>query len=94
MVRKIERMHELFGVIKGEKCKDCKHLHGGVNEYRKCLVYGNTRSEATDWALKYTACGLFNQPYEGDVPIVRLNQGVPKEETQIEGQMNLLEVMK
>lgn len=88
MKRKIDLMHELFGVMKGEKCRDCKHLHGGVNEYRKCLVYGNTRSEATDWALKYDACGLWNKPYEGDVPIIKLVHA-DKPDVQVEGQLSI-----
>lgn len=87
MKRKIDRMHELFGTLPGQKCRDCYHLKGGVNEYRKCEVYGRSASEATDWALKYDACGLFNKPYDGDVPIVRLQRGDPKEEVQIDGQM-------
>lgn len=88
MKRKIDRMHELFGVTQGKKCKDCEHLHGGVNEYRKCLVYGNTCSEATDWALKYDACGLWNKPYEGDVPIVKLIRA-NKSDVQVEGQLSM-----
>ena len=89
MLRKIDRMHELFGVKFGEKCRDCMHLKGGVNEYRKCEVYGDSASEATDWALKYTACGLFNEVWKGDIPIVRLNKGsVKKPWEQTEGQMS------
>lgn len=89
MVRKIERMHELFGTCSGQKCKDCEHLYGGVNNYRKCLIYGNTRSEATDWALKYDACGLWNKPYKAEIPIVKLQRSDGKEESQIDGQMEL-----
>lgn len=89
MLRKIEKMHQLFGTTPKEKCKTCSHLHGGVNDYRKCLVYGNSRSEATDWALSWDACGLWNKPYNGDVPIVRLNSGVIKPNMQCEGQMRL-----
>lgn len=90
MLRKIDRMHELFGVKAGEKCKDCMHLQGGVNEYRKCDVYGISAASSTDWCLKYSACGLFNEVYSGDVPIVKLNRGgVAKEEIQIDGQMDL-----
>lgn len=89
MTRKIAKMHEMFGFTMGEKCKTCSHLKGGVNEYRKCEVYGDTRSEATDWALKYDACGLWNKPYSGDVPIVRLNGGTEKKQIQVDGQIKL-----
>jgi len=91
MLRKIDKMQALFGVTPGKKCRDCNHLKGGVNEYRKCECYGDSSSEATDWALRYDACGLWNKPYNG-LPIVRLNKGsVKKPEEQIEGQMNLFE---
>lgn len=88
MTRKIERMHELFGRDDEHKCKDCYHLQGGQNQYRKCEIYGHSASEATDWALRWTACGLFNREYRGDVSIVRLQRTERKEE-QIEGQMSL-----
>ena len=88
-MRKIERMHDLFGVTPNEKCKSCYHLKGGVNEYRKCEIYGRSASEATDWALKYDACGMWNKPYSGG-PIVRLNKGrVKVPEMQVEGQISL-----
>lgn len=88
MKRKLDRMHELFGVEYGKKCKDCYHLQGGKNEYRKCDVYGHSASESTDWALSWEACGLYNKDWHGDVPIVRLQRGERKEE-QIPGQMSM-----
>lgn len=89
--RKIERMRELFGSTSGEKCKTCCHLQGGVNEYRKCEVYGSSRSEATDWALSYEACGLWNKPFMGDRPVIKWAKD-KSEEDQIEGQMSIEEV--
>lgn len=67
MVRKIEAMHRLFGVEPEHKCGECSNL---ISEryhdktYRKCKVYGVTNSEASDWAKKYEACGLFNKESE------------------------------
>lgn len=90
MQRKIDKMHSMFGIKQGSICKDCKHLKGGLNEYRKCRIYGVSASEATDWCLKYTACGLYNKDYKGDVPIVRLNSS-DKTEEQIPGQMSLFD---
>ena len=63
---KIDKMHHIYGLIEDKKCKDCKNLqtfkyHGKT--YRKCAAYGISQSVATDWALKYTACGLFNKDY-------------------------------
>lgn len=60
---KIETMHNLYGHY-DDKCKNCMHLikeHGYNKNYYKCEVYGISNSEATDWRLKYDACGLFNK---------------------------------
>ena len=65
---KIDKMHELFGKSEQDQCKDCMHLIR--NGYNKCEIYGVTRSEATDWKQKQTACGLFNKAFVSDVPIV------------------------
>lgn len=89
-MRKNEAMYSLFGKADG-KCRDCCHLKGGVNEYRKCRIYGVSASEATDWVLSWQACGLFNKDSPYDVPIVNLNKGGRKaEEVQIPGQMSFL----
>lgn len=61
-IRKIDLMHQKFGVKEGYKCRDCNHLVSGRYHDKvlhKCSVYGMTHSEASDWRLKYTACGLF-----------------------------------
>ena len=94
MTRKIEKMQELFGTMPGKKCKDCDHLwkvqKRGTRCF-KCDVYGDTSSEATDWRMKWDACGLWNKDYKGDIPIVRLNAGgAKKPDEQIEGQMMFL----
>lgn len=62
-VRKINLMHQMFGTAAG-KCGDCEHLvEGRYNDrmLRKCEVYGLTHSEASDWAKRWNACGLFNK---------------------------------
>ena len=94
-MRKAELMRNLFGQYDA-KCKDCIHLKGGVNEYRKCELYGNSASEATDWALSWQACGMFNQPVKDDfVPIIQRKKrgfySVHKEPVQCEGQISLFE---
>ena len=90
MSLKIDKMHFLYGKTPGEKCKDCFHLIGGVNEYRKCEIYGISASASTDWRLSWDACGLWNKPRPKgeDVPIVRL-QRPDKVVKQIPGQMSL-----
>lgn len=63
-VRKIDLMHQLYGTKPDQRCKDCKHFWSGlIHDYRynKCQIYGFTNSEASDWRLKYQACGLFNK---------------------------------
>ena len=92
MSRKIEKMHEVFGREWGKKCKDCRHLSGNANQYRKCEIYGNTRSDATDWALSYEACGLWNKEYKGDIPIIDLGKERRRTDLQVPGQMSFLEV--
>ena len=94
--KRIELMHELFGIDEEHQCKTCCHIerHSMSRSYYKCIAYGDTPSEASDWRLKWTACGLYNKPLEGDVPIIELKKHMPKPitETQCEGQMNLWEI--
>ncbi|MBQ1779663.1 MAG: hypothetical protein IIZ93_16035 [Acidaminococcaceae bacterium] len=78
--RKIEAMYSMFGVFAGKTCEDCPHLvrhcyHG--KNYYKCRVYGDSSSEATDWRLKWTACGGFDKVAEGNAtPIYKRLQYV------------------
>lgn len=62
-MKKIDLMHYMYGKEDGI-CKSCSHLvenYNRSNKYYKCEVYGETHSDATDWRLKYPACGLFNK---------------------------------
>ena len=73
-IRKIELMHRQFGRCEAHLCGECVHLtseryHGKT--YRKCKVYGLTNSAASDWAKRWTACGMFNRAYTGK-PIINL----------------------
>ena len=56
--------------------------------YRKCTVYGVSSSEATDWAKRWTACGMFNQNYDGgDVKcLVRRRSADKESEEPMDGQ--------
>lgn len=95
-LKKIDLMHKFFGICEGHTCGECSNLvekpyNGRV--YRKCRLYGETTSEASDWAKRYLACGKFNTPYHGRhiielVTTARTN----REEAQrieLEGQMKL-----
>lgn len=94
MNRKIDAMHERFGVMPDKRCEDCSNLIQG--DYRgihllKCTVYGATHSEASDWRKKYVACGMYNKEYKGR-PIIELLKCAPRkvdEEQPIDGQMTI-----
>ena len=66
-VRKIEAMHKYYGYGSG-RCEHCPHFQKKVFDktYYKCLVYGNSNSEATDWRCSYLACGLIDKPFPTD----------------------------
>lgn len=93
MLRKIELMYSFFGILKEKRqCKECSHFHRYMYRdkyYRKCDIYGETNSEASDWAAKYRACGAFNQEYKGEAIInyVKRSCGEKLPEKPIEGQI-------
>ena len=49
-IRKIDAMHKYYGIASG-RCENCPHFITKVfdRKYHKCLVYGDSNSEATDW---------------------------------------------
>ena len=90
-VRKIELMRELFGKGPDTSCKWCSNLlriKYRDKSYRKCSVYGTTRSDATDWSVSYPACGMYGKEYAG-VNAVRLVHPDKKEDLPIDGQMDM-----
>ena len=90
--QKISRMYRRFGESQsGKKCKDCSNLirvERGNHRVSKCLVYGDTFSEASDWKRSHYACGMLNQLYDGR-PIIEIYEPRHKTDEQIEGQMVL-----
>ena len=90
--QKISRMYRRFGESQsGKKCKDCSNLirvERGNHRVSKCLVYGDTYSEASDWKQSHKACGMINQSYDGR-PIIEICGPRHKADEQIEGQMVL-----
>ena len=97
MLRKIDKMHSMFGKTVGKKCQECDYLvsyrhHNRM--VRKCEIYGDTRSEASDWAQSWDACGLIGKEWKG-VPIIKTNRWKePKEEEQIPGQISIFDIME
>lgn len=66
-MRKIDLMYAKFGKGQGT-CKECSNYISGLykdRSYRKCEVYGVTRSEASDWKASYQACGMKNSLWTG-----------------------------
>lgn len=94
-MKKLDLMHYLFGVDKGHQCKECKHLESyrvGRKIVRKCKAYGESSSDATDWAGKWDACGLRNRSYSGvEVRTLAPHSTAQHHETEppIEGQMEM-----
>ena len=93
-LRKQQLMYALFGKEDGHKCRECKHLDAVPGYYKKCRLYGNSASEATDWALSWDACGMLNKDVpESFLPVKdrkkRRFYDAPKPETQCQGQMSL-----
>ena len=85
-LRKIDLMHRQFGKCEGHTCGECSNLvayeyHGRT--YRKCKPYGDTSSEASDWAKRWQGCGLFNKPW-GDKPIMRLVRPTRKDKEEMQ----------
>lgn len=89
-LRKIDLMHKMFGAIPNRTCNECCHLtkHRRSRNYYKCECYGETQSEASDWRLKYQACGLINLPY-WQSPLMKLARASAKPMTQIAGQIEM-----
>ena len=95
-LRKQQLMYKQFGMCDGHLCGECSNLVEGRYHdkiLRKCKVYGMTHSEASDWAKRWLACGMFNKPYTGG-PIMELVRPVRKQnaltiEEPLEGQMTL-----
>lgn len=95
-LRKQHLMYKRFGICEGHVCGECSNLvavRANDRPLHKCRVYGNTSSEASDWAKRWLACGMFNKTYTGGpiIELVRPSRTV-KEEAQripLEGQMSM-----
>ena len=93
-MKKIELMHLMYGE-KEDQCKDCRHFvryryHDRI--YCKCKYYGMSHSEATDWAGRNKACGLFNEPFKEELLIEIMQAKKAKDipvEDDIPGQLTL-----
>lgn len=94
-LRKINLMHKFFGITECHAFRECCNLVKGRYHDRiltKCKVYGLTHSEASDWAGRWQACGMFNKTWDKQ-PVMR--EVIPErkqkeaDNTPLEGQMSL-----
>ena len=72
-LRKIALMHKFFGKYYGHTCRECSNLvKGRYHDHilTKCKVYGLTHNEASDWAGRWQACGMFNRAWDKQ-PVMR-----------------------
>ena len=95
-IRKNHLMYKQFGICGEHICGECSNLVSFTyrdKRYKKCKVYGITQSEASDWANKYTACGMFNKEY-GARPIIELvkREAVKPEIEILDGQMHMTDL--
>lgn len=77
-IRKQQLMYKQFGMCDGHVCGECSNLDKGNWGHTKCKVYGCTSSEASDWAKRWLACGMFNKKYTGR-PVIELVRPVRKQ---------------
>lgn len=89
-MRKIELMHNMFGVADGT-CKECFNFMPAYGGYSKCRIYGISRSAATDWNNRFPACGKKNQFYHGGA-VVKLVRPEKKKDDVFEGQISLFDL--
>jgi hypothetical protein len=97
--RKIKAMHREYGRLDGCKCGDCCNLSSYTQSrtWYKCEAYGNSNSEATDWAKRNIACGLFNISFDkvNRIPLIQKLKHEPKQiiDEPIKGQ-SVMELLK
>lgn len=67
----IEYMHYYYGIANGMHlcCECCNFVttKAGGKTIRKCRAYGVTCSCRSDWAKKWSACGLFGKPIDHQI---------------------------
>lgn len=95
--KKYDLMYQYFGKDYNHFCYECRNLvcvNGGSRNYYKCSVYGNTKSNASDWKKGQTACGQFDKEWKMRPLMKCTAPEKEKEETVLEpldGQVSLFE---
>lgn len=59
--RRIVDMRKLYGERDDRRCGDCAHFvrHRMANSWAKCDLSRMSASKATDWRVRWPACGRF-----------------------------------
>lgn len=92
MKRKNDAMRQEYGTDYNHKCGECSNFVSGRYHDRilqKCEGYGLKHAEASDWAQKWTACGMFNKSFEGKRPLIECLTRPAADATPIDGQIEL-----
>lgn len=91
-INRIRLMHKMFGDGEGH-CKDCSNLcsYTANRKWYKCSVYGESSSEATDWRIGATACGMKNKEWNGNPIYKSVERDKPDE--QIDGQLSFEDII-
>ena len=93
MKRKHDVMYAEYGKDYAHTCKQCTNCVYNTRDkrYYKCLRYGDSASEATDWAIGKTACGMFDVPLGlGEYPMIKRRRRDAKKAVQVNGQETFL----
>lgn len=92
-MRKISAMYKWSGgtdyAHTCHECKNCVKMVKASKNIYKCLVYGNTNSEASDWKASYIACKHFNGPVPERSVLKGIHFKKEEKEKEIEGQLSL-----
>lgn len=96
--RKIAAMHREYGKDIAHKCANCQNfcIYATTSHMLyKCMAYGVSFSSATDWAKRWSACGLYGKPIAADhVPLIKRLKPARRQEKPLDGQMGFLEKEK
>ena len=91
--KRIAEMHKRFGIYRGVKCGGCCNCasYTQSRKWYKCLVYGFTNAESTDWRISYNACGHYGKPHDPRAKtIADVLKHEPRKKTEaVAGQMGL-----
>ena len=97
MKLQLQRMYQVFGAKQGHICKDCcNFVRGRYHDkfLQKCQRYGLSHSEASDWAQKWTACGMHNISLPDiERPLKEYYQDKIENLPEMDGQMQLGETL-